>query len=148
MSARTIVHFEIPADDPEKLSKFYGEAFGWAFQKIPMGEMTYWYITTGPQGESVTGGMYSKMRPDDRPRNFVRVEEIDAAIGQFLGAGGRELVSKREVPGQGWSFIGLDPEGNPIALWEPKMPAPTRPRRRAAPRRAPRRKTGTAKRRR
>ena len=29
----TIVHFEIPADHPERATKFYRELFGWEIQK-------------------------------------------------------------------------------------------------------------------
>ena len=28
----TVVHFEIPADDPERASKFYRELFGWEIE--------------------------------------------------------------------------------------------------------------------
>jgi uncharacterized protein len=128
MVVRTIVHFEIPANDTERLSRFYSEVFGWKFEKAPMPGMEYWLITTGPRGKSIGGGMYPKMGPDDRPRNFVNVEDIDSAIRAFTAAGGSQVVGKMEVPGMGFSFIGADPEGNVIALWEPKMPSPARPR--------------------
>ena len=75
--------------------------------------------------------MYKKEKPDDRPRNFIGVEQIDAAIQEFKGAGGMEVMGKQEVPGQGWSFIGADPEGNLVALWQQ---VPTRPAQRRAKR--------------
>lgn len=31
----TIVHFEIPADNPERAAKFYRELFGWDIQNAP-----------------------------------------------------------------------------------------------------------------
>ena len=132
---KTIVHFEIAATDAEKLSQFYSKAFGWKFEKAPMPGMDYWLISTGPRGKSVGGGMYRKMGPDDRPRNFIHVDQIDDAIATFKSAGGSEIVGKMEVPGMGWSFIGADPEGNHIALWEPLMRAPPRALKRARPRR-------------
>ena len=135
MVVKTIVHFEIPATDPDKLAQFYSTAFGWKFDKAPMPEMDYWLISTGPRGKSVGGGMYRKAGPDDRPRNFVLVGEIDEAIRTFRDAGGAEVVGKMQVPGMGWSFIGADPEGNHIALWQPMMPSRPRPRARARTRR-------------
>lgn len=132
MVVKTVVHFEIPASDIERLSRFYSECFGWKFEKAPMPEMEYWLITTGPRGKSVGGGMYKKMGDSDRPRNFISVDRIDPAIEKFKAAGGAEIVGKQEVPGQGWSFIGADPEGNVLALWEAKM----RPPRPAAKKRA------------
>lgn len=128
MVIRTIVHFEIAAQEPEKLAEFYARVFGWKIEKAPMPGMDYWLITTGPRGKSLGGGMYRKMGPDDRSRNFVNVADIDEAIRTFRDAGGSELVGKMEVPGMGFSFIGADPEGNPIALWEPKMASRPRPR--------------------
>jgi len=127
---KTIVHFEIPANDPAKLSKFYSEVFGWKFEKAPMPDMEYWMISTGPRGKSVGGGMYKKMGPDEVPRNFIAVDKIDKAMEAFKKAGGKEVVGKMEVPKMGWSFIGLDPEGNTIALWEAMMPARQRSKRR------------------
>lgn len=62
--------------------------------------------------------MYKKQTPGETPRNFIGVDKIDPAIASFLAAGGREVVGKQEVPGMGWSYIGTDPEGNTIALWE------------------------------
>jgi uncharacterized protein len=118
MVIKTVVHFEIPAGDLGKLRKFYSDVFGWKFEKAPMPDMEYWMITTGPRNRSVGGGMYEKNNENDRPRNFIGVEEIDKAIESFKAAGGTELVGKQEVPGMGWSFIGTDPEGNTIALWE------------------------------
>jgi predicted enzyme related to lactoylglutathione lyase len=96
----------------------------------------YWLISTGPRGKSVGGGMYKKEGQDEKPRNFIGVENIDAAIQEFKGAGGTEVVGKAEVPGQGWTFIGADPEGNTIALWQqvaqrPAQSAAKKPRRAA-----------------
>jgi uncharacterized protein len=128
MVVKTVVHFEIPANDAERLSRFYSECFGWKFEKVPIPGMEYWLITTGPRGKSVSGGMYKKMGENDRPRNFIGVDKIDPAIEKFKAAGGAEIVGKQEVPGQGWSFIGTDPEGNVLALWE--QLATSRPARR------------------
>ena len=123
MVVKTIVHFEIPANDPEKLSKFYSDVFGWKFQKSPMEEMDYWQISTGPRAKSVGGGMYKKMSPEEGPRNYVGVDKIDKHIEAFKNAGGKELVGKMEVPKMGWSYIGTDPEGNAIALFEATAPS-------------------------
>jgi len=53
MSGR-VVHFEIPFDDHERATAFYGEAFGWNL--VPLPEMHYVLATTGPseQGPPTT----------------------------------------------------------------------------------------------
>jgi predicted enzyme related to lactoylglutathione lyase len=40
------VHFEIGAKNPEKLSKFYEEIFGWKIDKWDSPDMDYWLIMT------------------------------------------------------------------------------------------------------
>ena len=118
MVTKTVVHFEIPAQDVEKLSKFYSDVFGWKFQKQPMGEMDYWMIATGPRRRSVAGGMYKKRMDMETSRNYIAVDKIDSALAAFTNAGGKQVVGKQEVPGFGWSFLGVDPEGNAVGLFE------------------------------
>jgi uncharacterized protein len=135
MVVRTVVHFEIPADDVRRLSVFYRRVFGWTFDRAGVPGLEYWRITTGPPGKSVGGGMFRRSSPNERPRNFVCVDRIDRTIAAFLAAGGTELTGKMEVPGMGTSFVGEDPEGNVIALWEPTRTRARRPPARgAAPR--------------
>jgi len=118
MVNRTIVHFEIPAQDPAKLSKFYSDVFKWKFKDASMPGMKYWLISTGPRGKSVGGGMYKRTGPQDAPRNYIGVEDIDKAITLFEKAGGKRVIGKMEVTGMGWSYVGADPEGNPIAIFQ------------------------------
>jgi len=127
MVTKTVVHFEIPASDVGKLSKFYSDLFGWKFEKMPMGGgMEYWTIATGPRNRSVGGGMYKKQMEMESPRNYVAVDDIDLAIASLKNAGGSEAVGKQEVPGMGWSFIGMDPEGNAIGLFQGTSRPPRR----------------------
>ena len=112
----TVVHFEIPADDPEALKKFYEETFGWEIKKVE-GPIEYWLIATGPPGESVGGGMYRKESPDQKLVNYIGVESVDEYRKKVEGLGGK-ILDKGEVPGEGYYAIALDPEGNPFALWQ------------------------------
>src|SRR5712691_4511450 len=119
MVTKTVTHFEIPANDVERLSKFYTDVFGWKFEKMPTdGDMDYWMITTGPRRSSLGGGMYKKQMASEMPRNYISVDKIDSAIIAFINAGGKEMVGKQEIPGMGWSYIGIDPEGNAIGIFQ------------------------------
>ncbi|HOC31682.1 MAG TPA: VOC family protein, partial [Armatimonadota bacterium] len=40
------IHFELPADDPERAVRFYENVFGWKVQKWD-GPQEHWLITTG-----------------------------------------------------------------------------------------------------
>ncbi len=40
-----VIHFEIPASDPERAAAFYKKTFGWKIEKWP-GPTEYWLVTT------------------------------------------------------------------------------------------------------
>lgn len=40
-----VVHFEIPADDPDKLANFYSKVFEWNVKRAS-GGIAYWTIET------------------------------------------------------------------------------------------------------
>jgi predicted enzyme related to lactoylglutathione lyase len=120
----TIVHFEIPAKDVEKLKKFYSELFGWKIYKPP-GPIEYWIIETVPGDEQgmtarpgVNGGMYKKDQPQLKPVNYILVEDVAEYIQKIEDLGGTIIRGKQEVPSVGWIALGLDPEGNSIAILE------------------------------
>ena len=52
-----VVHFEIPSDDPERATRFYGDLFGWTFQPWG-GPEPYWLVSTGaPGAPGIDGGL-------------------------------------------------------------------------------------------
>ena len=58
-----IIHFDIPADVPERAVKFYESAFGWKGQRWE-GSMEYWLMTTGPDREpGIDGGIGKRQAP-------------------------------------------------------------------------------------
>jgi len=118
----TVVHFEIPADDVEKLRKFYSELFGWKIEKMP-GPVEYWGIATVPVNEKgmpqrpgVNGGMMKRQNPEHKPVNYIAVESVDEYVKKIEALGGRIIAPKTEVPGIGWWASALDPEGNQFAV--------------------------------
>ena len=124
MVDHTIVHFEFPANDVEKLRKFYKELFGWKIEKMP-GPMEYWTIETVPVDEKgrptrqgVNGGMMKKQHPVHRPVNYIAVESVDEYSKKIEKLGGKILLPKQEVPGIGWWAFAQDPEGNDLAIFQ------------------------------
>jgi predicted enzyme related to lactoylglutathione lyase len=122
---RTIVHFEIPANNAEKLSGFYSKVFGWKFEKVDMPDGgAYWLITTKEKQESpgVNGGMAKKTDANQRPTNYVQVESIDDYLKKIEQNGGKTVMPRTVVPKMVIFAIAIDPEGNPLGLVEPTMP--------------------------
>ncbi len=127
----TIVHFEIPADNPERAAKFYREMFGWKIDKWenPNG-IEYWMVETVPTDEKgmpvrrgVNGGMMPRMYPQQQPVNYIAVENVDEAVARAEKLGAKVMMGKTPVPGMGWFAQLTDPEGNIVAVWETDMSA-------------------------
>ena len=121
----TIIHFEIPANDVEKIKRFYEQVFGWTIVQAT-GPIEYWVIQTvpvDPKGmllrPGVNGGMYKRQVPESKPINYYSVESITAFLEKIVKAGGKVTQPKQEVPEVGWIAAAEDPEGNAFALIEP-----------------------------
>ena len=122
MVDNTIVHFDIPAMDVEKLKTFYSELFNWKIYRAP-GPIDYWMIETVPVDEQgmtvrpgVNGGMYKKDQPELKPVNYILVDDIDESIQKIKNLGGTITQPKQQVPGIAWIAQAIDPEGNPLAI--------------------------------
>jgi uncharacterized protein len=120
----TIVHFEIPANDVERLKRFYEEVFGWKITLLP-GPIDYWLIQTVPTDQNgklarpgVNGGMHKKDYPESKPINYFAVESISDFLDKIAKLGGKVTQPKQEVPMVGWIAAAEDPEGNQFALIE------------------------------
>ncbi len=120
-----VAHFEIYADNPEKLAGFYRELFGWQIAAVP--GMEYWLVQTVPsdaQGTptvpgGINGGLMKRPMPDARNwLNYVSVASIDQTLGKAQATGAAVLRPKSAVPGVGWFAVLADPEMNVFALWE------------------------------
>jgi len=126
----TIVHFEIPADQPERAAKFYRELFGWEISKWEGSAdqrdgFEYWMVRTVPTDEQgmpsrpgVNGGLMRRMYPAQAPVNYILVESVDDYVRRAEELGAKLMMGKTPVPGMGWFAQLTDPEGNVLAIWE------------------------------
>jgi predicted enzyme related to lactoylglutathione lyase len=129
----TVVHFEIPADDPERAARFYRDLFGWKINRWENpGGMDYWMVETVPtdaEGRPVrpgaNGGLMRRMYPGQQPVNYIAVDDIDEFVRKAEKLGAKVLVGKQPVPGMGWFAQLNDPEGNVFAIWQTDMAAGT-----------------------
>ena len=113
-----VVHFDVPADDPERAIKFYGEVFAWKFHKWS-GPMDYWLITTGSAEEAgIDGGMAKRRNPNEGVINTIGVPSVDEYLKKITAAGGKILLPKMAIPGVGWYASCQDPERNIFGLME------------------------------
>jgi uncharacterized protein len=132
-----VVHFEIPATDRKRMSKFYEKAFGWQTQMLGSDMGDYVVVTTtesddnGPKKPgAINGGFYMKKSdwPDQYPSVVIAVDDIKTAIKSVKDAGGEVLGDPMDIPGVGKYVSFHDTEGNRVSLLQglPKMT--TRPK--------------------
>ena len=113
-----VVHFDIHAENPEKLAEFYEKTFGWTFQKWE-GPMDYWLVMTGPEDEpGIDGGMSRKSDSQFGNVNTLDVPSVDEYSRKVEEAGGTIVVPKMAVPGVGWLAYFKDPDGNVFGMME------------------------------
>jgi uncharacterized protein len=120
----TIVHFEIPADEPSKIARFYEQLFGWKFTKMEGGDMDYWLIShkDAKSPDETLGGLVKPMQGMSQRGilNYFSVKSIDESLKQASSLGARVVMPKQET-GQGHFAILNDPNGNTFALFERRM---------------------------
>ena len=126
MNHHGIVHFEMVADDPDKLGDFYKQLFGWQIEKMSMDGVDYYAVMTGPvtaegmpsEPGFINGGMTKRESPDQVPMNYVNVDSVDEYVQKAKGMGAKVFMDKMPVPAMGWFAIMADPEGNQFGVWQ------------------------------
>jgi predicted enzyme related to lactoylglutathione lyase len=105
-----VVHFELYADDPEQVIKFYQDVFGWKITKWE-GAMDYWLISTGAESEPGIDGAIGRRDSDLKCNVIVDVASVDETTQKVLAAGGQVVAPKVSVPGVGYAAYYADTEG-------------------------------------
>ena len=126
-----VVHFEMPYENPERLVKFYTQAFGWRMQKLGKEMSDYVVASTTETDENnmikkpgaINGGFFPK-KPDwpaQYPSVVIAVDDIKKAIKRVADAGGKVLGDPMEIPGIGQYVSFTDTEGNRVGILKPLM---------------------------
>jgi uncharacterized protein len=103
-----VTWFQIPADDPDRAWRFYGEVFGWNPEKA--------YADAKRLG-AINGAIGEREREDDTPRLVIRVDDVDAAARAIGKAGGSIISQPSEIPGMGMVYaVFRDTEGNVLNI--------------------------------
>ncbi len=111
------MHFEIPASDPAKVSRFYEQVFGWKFAK--WADQEYWLISHKDAKENDTmGGLFKRNSPNEGFLNYFSVSSIDASVAKATSLGAQVVTPKQEIPTIGHFAVIKDPDGNTFALFQ------------------------------
>jgi predicted enzyme related to lactoylglutathione lyase len=126
-----VVHFEMPAEDRNRMAGFYSEVFGWQTQMFGEEMGNYVTVTTSESDENgrpkmpgtINGGFFPKK--DDWPAQYpslvIAVDDIADAIKKVTKANGKVLGEPNDIPGVGKYVSFFDTEGNRVSLLQPLM---------------------------
>ena len=124
----SVVHFELPYDNRERMAAFYESAFGWMMQMLGEEMGNYVLATTTETDENgpkkpgaINGGFYPK-KPDwpaQYPSIVIAVTDIEASIQKVTDAGGKVLGEPMDIPGVGQYVSFTDTEGNRVSMLQP-----------------------------
>lgn len=116
--------FEMPADDVQRASEFYGKVFGWTTP--PMGEDTTFALTVKADENGnpievggINGGFHKRQGTADAgPVINIHVNDIDAKLKAVEAAGGRIIQPRTEIAEYGLSMaLFSDTEGNVMGVY-------------------------------
>lgn len=112
-----VVHFEIPADDPQRAAAFYLDVLGW--ESMRFGDQEYWRVRAGEEAEpGADGALLPRDDVHRAPVVIASVLDIEDTLAKVVAGGGRVVQPRLPIPGMGWSAYFIDPEGNTLGLFE------------------------------
>jgi predicted enzyme related to lactoylglutathione lyase len=124
-----VVHFEIPAEDRNRVADFYTKAFGWKTQQLGEDMGNYVLATTTDSDENgmpkkpgaINGGFFQKT--DDEPAQYpsvvIAIDNIKEHMTNVEKSGGKVLGEPMNIPGIGLYVSFFDTEGNRLSMIQP-----------------------------
>lgn len=129
MKMSPVVHFEMPAEDRKRMSKFYATAFGWRTKQLGPEMGNYVLVTTSESDKSgfpkkpgmINGGFFQKTddKPSKSPLVVIAVGDIREHMKIVEKAVGKVLGDPWDIPGVGAYVSFLDTEGNRVSMIQP-----------------------------
>jgi hypothetical protein len=126
-----VVHFEMPADDRNRMAKFYTDVFGWKAQLFGEEMGNYVTVATVESDENgrpkvpgaINGGFFPRKAdmPAQYPSVVIAVANIYESVKMINKAGGEVLGEPVEIPGVGPYVSFIDTEGNRVSILQPIM---------------------------
>ena len=131
MKKNPVVHFEMPAEDRQRMANFYTTVFGWEAQFFGEDMGNYVTVTTTDVDEkgmpkqpgAINGGFFPKnsANANNSPSIVISVDNITESIKKVKSNGGQVLGEPMQIPGVGMFVSFRDTEGNISSLLQPLM---------------------------
>lgn len=110
-----VIHFEIPAENPEKVSHFYKEVFDWETTQYK--NSPYWLIMAGPKEEKygINGAFYKKGM-ENKTMITISVTDLKKSVEKVKMAGGKISGEAMDIPEVGMFVYAKDIENTPFGM--------------------------------
>jgi predicted enzyme related to lactoylglutathione lyase len=129
-----VVHFEMPAEDRDRMAKFYEDVFGWNTRRLGPEMGNYIIVQTTETEDNgfpkkpgiINGGFFDKSDDNQHPSVVIAVDDIHEAMKTVEKSGGKILGGSYkagepdDIPGVGLYCAFIDTEGNRVSLLQPK----------------------------
>lgn len=129
-----VVHFDLPAEDTGRMTKFYEDIFGWQTKQLGPEMANYILVTTTETDDkgmiktpgNINGGISKKTSPDDKTKITIQVDDILKIMEKIKEKGGKILPGIQNpdkpeiIPGVGLFALFVDTEGNTVQLIQPE----------------------------
>lgn len=124
------VHFEIHADDLDRCQKFYGDLFGWKYERYDWMEFEYIMVTTWPAWATwdefwLNGWMLKRTWATPGAWTWANayvctmwVISVDEMTKKAVELGWTVVVGKMPIPKMWWLAYLIDTEGNTFWIME------------------------------
>jgi uncharacterized protein len=113
----TLTITQLNTNDPDGAQAFYGGVFGWRFDAVAGGDVSFWGIYNG---DRLNGGMMPLPPGMEAPPHWLvyfASEGVDDDAGRIGELGGQVLVPPTSIPSGGRFLTAQDPQGGIFALF-------------------------------
>lgn len=116
----TLGFTELSSTDSEASRSFLEKAFHWRFQEVrfPQGK----YLTYRSLDGNQLGIRSVRQTEAPQSMNYVRVADLNQAENDVVGAGGKIVLPRTDIPGMGSFFWFKIPSGPIMACWQDAIP--------------------------
>lgn len=111
-----VVHFEVHANDPERVAAFYRAVFDWEVERTD--DPHYLLLRSASGDEPGIDGAVMPRIGGSSYTNAIAVPSLHEFVLRVIRAGGEVLMAERSVPGLGRIAYCADAEGNVFGLIE------------------------------
>ena len=110
-----VVHFQIPAENRQRIAKFYETAFGWQTQMLGEDMGNYMIFK---RGEEQVAGSMTPPKESMPPfwMTYFEVSDADTVAAAARESGGRVEMEPMDIPNIGRFAVLTDPQGGVFAI--------------------------------